>query len=159
MAGSVLARGHRKRRAPLIFAVVVAPIVALCAYTYTNIRDGSSNVKLRDAVVKIHLTRRYGDILVTQGGLTLYTYDLDTRNHSNCIAFCLQIWPPLVVPSGVVPFGHAVSHLGTITRTGGLQQVTYRGLPLYIFAFDHVPGRISGVGDGWSVVRISKQPA
>ncbi len=105
------------------------------------------------------MTQRYGDILVTRGGFTLYTYDLDTRNDSNCIAFCLQIWPPLVVPSGVVPSGDAVSHLGTFTRTGGQLQVTYRGMPLYIFAFDHVPGRISGVGNGWSVVRIPKQSA
>ncbi|MGC2174740.1 MAG: hypothetical protein WA614_04685 [Acidimicrobiales bacterium] len=64
-----------------------------------------------------------------------------------------------MVPNGVVPTGNGVSGLGTITRSGGQQQVTYRGKPLYIFAFDHVPGRISGEGDGWSVVRTAQQPA
>lgn len=155
----MMPRSRRKGRERLaIFAVAVA-VVALYAYTYVNLHDGGSHVRQREVAVKVRSTTRYGDILVTRGGFTLYTYQLDTRDHSNCIAFCSKLWPPLVVPNGVVPTGNGVSGLGTITRSGGQQQVTYRGKPLYIFAFDHVPGRISGEGDGWSVVRTAQQPA
>jgi predicted lipoprotein with Yx(FWY)xxD motif len=91
---------------------------------------------------------------VTPEGFTVYTYQFDTKDHSNCYAFCLHLWPPLVVSNGARPIGPGVSSLGAITRSNGQRQVTYEGKPLYIFVFDHVPGRISGEGDGWSVVQI-----
>jgi predicted lipoprotein with Yx(FWY)xxD motif len=140
-----------KRGAALVLlcAVIVAALVAGSPL----LKSGHTTTKTEE-VVKIHLTNRYGKILVTPAGYTIYTYNLDTKNHSNCYAFCLHLWPPLVVSNGVQPVGHGVSNLGAITRSGGLRQVTYKGKPLYIFVFDHIPGRISGEGNGWSVVHI-----
>ncbi|MFY9782896.1 MAG: hypothetical protein WAK12_05115 [Acidimicrobiales bacterium] len=140
-----------KRSAALIllFAAIVA---ALLGGTY--LFKGAPGTKRIDVVVKIHLTSRYGKILVTPRGFTIYTYQLDTKNHSNCTAFCLQVWPPLVVPSGLLPIGRDVSGLSAITRSNGERQVTFEGKPLYTYVLDHVPGRISGEGDFWSVVRL-----
>ncbi len=36
--------------------------------------------------------------------------------------------------------------LGTITRSGGVKQVTYKGHPLYYFSGDSHPGQTSGQG-------------
>lgn len=153
------ARDSRGRGATLIFAIAAVALIALYTYTYTNLHDDGPRAKPQETVVRVHRTVRFGDILVTRGGFTLYTYNLDSTNHSNCIAFCLKVWPPLVISSGVVPTGHGVVGLGTITRSDGEKQVTYRGMPLYVFAFDHVPGRISGEGNGWSVVRVPQRSA
>lgn len=49
--------------------------------------------------------------------------------------------------------------LGTIIRSNGERQVTYEGTPLYRCVLDHVPGRIEGEGDGWSVVQLHAEPS
>jgi len=60
----------------------------------------------------------------------------------SCRASCAQYWPP-VLTSGRPQAGSGVDQhaLGTTTRPDGTQQVTYRGLPLYLFADDaYIPG-------------------
>ncbi len=133
-------------------AITALAVMAFLVDTYVS--NETPHVKRAEFVVKIRSTSRYGKILVTRGGFTLYTYQSDTKNHSNCMAFCLQMWPPLVVPAGDTPAGKDVTGLGTITRSNGVRQVTYRGLPLYSYVLDHVPGRVDGEGDGWSVIQL-----
>ena len=139
-------------RLPLALAVAAVVIGAAAMITYARHNDTTGSQP--EFVVKILKTSRYGDILVSRGGYTLYTYSEDTRDHSNCVAFCLELWPPLVVRKGVIPSGRGVTGLGTFARTNGQRQVTYRGKPLYLFAFDHIPGHTSGEGNGWSVVQL-----
>jgi predicted lipoprotein with Yx(FWY)xxD motif len=148
--GPMRTRFTAKRRTALVlfFALIIALLVG------THLFTSSPSSEKAQVVVKTHSTTRFGKILVTRGGFTVYTYNLDKRNHSNCYAFCLQVWPPLIVSSGLHPIGHGVSGLGAITRSNGQRQVTYEGKPLYVFALDHVPGRISGEGNGWSVVKL-----
>jgi predicted lipoprotein with Yx(FWY)xxD motif len=141
-----------KRRNAVI--VLLAALAVTAVFVGTVKFSSNPHVKKAQDVVKVHATAQYGKILVTRGGFTLYTYQLDTKNHSNCYAFCLQMWPPLVVPTGDVPTGDDVTGLGTITRSNGERQVTYEGMPLYGYVLDHVPGRTAGEGDGWSVVRL-----
>ena len=151
MTRSPRTRRSTQRTAALALLVALA-ITAVLIGTFES--KGTSNAKQSEIVVKVHSTSRYGRILVTKGGFTLYTYQLDTKNHSNCTTFCLQMWPPLVVSPGDVPTGDDVTGLGAITRSNGERQVTYDGMPLYSYVLDHVPGRTVGEGDGWSVVRI-----
>ena len=54
--------------------------------------------------------------------------------------------------------------LGTITRSGGVTQVTYNGHPLYTFKADTTPGQANGNGmDGfgakWYAIEISGSAA
>ena len=48
------------------------------------------------------------------------------------------------------PVGNGVTGVGTIRRSNGELQVTYQGIPLYLFVGDHAPGEVSGnIKDTW----------
>src|SRR2546421_4136880 len=85
---------------------------------------------------------------------TLYTFDSDSPGVSRCSGQCAAIWPPLTVAAGQTPTGGngVTGQLGTITRTDGAFQVTYKGLPLYFFHTDGQAGDTKGNYTGWSVV-------
>ena len=73
---------------------------------------------------------------------------------SNCSGVCSASWPPLAIAAGQSPAGPGVSGtLATITRADGSIQVTYNGLPLYLFHLDHSPGDTHGNYTGWHLVK------
>ena len=47
--------------------------------------------------------------------------------------------------------------LGAITRTGGIQQATYKRHPLYTYAGDTAPGQVKGNGLGgvWHELHVN----
>jgi predicted lipoprotein with Yx(FWY)xxD motif len=68
---------------------------------------------------------------------TVYLFEADKRAQSACSGDCTKVWPPVTVSSAPTAAGGAVSaDLGTITRTDGTKQVTYKGHPLYFYARD-----------------------
>jgi predicted lipoprotein with Yx(FWY)xxD motif len=89
--------------------------------------------------------------LTGASGRALYLWVADSHGKSNCSGACASAWPPLItkatpVASGVVK----AADLGTITRSDGSKQVTYKGHPLYYFAGDTGPGTTGGQGsDGF----------
>jgi predicted lipoprotein with Yx(FWY)xxD motif len=105
--------------------------------------------------VQLRTDPNLGSILADNQGRTLYRFDRDTRDTSNCSGGCAQNWPPLLLPSGD-PTGPAElpGKLATIARADGGRQVTYSGLPLYTYAQDTQPGDTKGEGVGgvWHVV-------
>ncbi len=69
--------------------------------------------------------------------MTVYLFEADKGGESACTGACAQAWPP-VTTSGA-PTGAASAKsadLGTITRSDGTTQVTYKGHPLYFFVKD-----------------------
>ncbi len=100
-----------------------------------------------------------GTILTSAGGYTLYYYAADKPGSgtSACTGSCASAWPPLTAtvlpPAGMTLPGP----LGTITRAGGMKQVTIKGYPIYTYTGDHSPGQANGNGvEGeWHVVKIS----
>jgi len=99
-----------------------------------------------------------GDLLTTPDGMTLYTFKNDKEGVSNCSGDCAKAWPPYIIsPINPRVAGPAslTGKLGTITRDDKSVQVTYNGLPLYLYAKDKVPGDATGnkVGDAWFVVK------
>jgi predicted lipoprotein with Yx(FWY)xxD motif len=94
-----------------------------------------------------------GKVLVSGSGRTLYHYASEKKNVVRCIGSCARIWPPLVIGAGVKPIagpGTTASLLGTVKRPDGKLQVTYRGLPLYLFSGDKKAGDVKGQGNGGS---------
>jgi len=97
-----------------------------------------------------------GTILVAaSNNHTVYTFDSDTPGVSKCSGGCATTWPPLTVPAGTTPTaGPGVTgQLGTITRSDGSLQVTYKGMPLYFFHSDAKAGDTMGNYTGWSLVK------
>ncbi len=132
-------------------------IVSLIVANVGNTKPASRSAGLEpEVVLRTHTTAKYGTILVNDQGFTLYTYQLDTTNHSNCVSFCLHMWPALVVKSGHTPVGVGVTGLGVAVRAGGARQVTYHGQPLYTYVIDDAPGQIEGEAEPWAIVQISK---
>jgi predicted lipoprotein with Yx(FWY)xxD motif len=88
-----------------------------------------------------------GTYLASGSGRALYLWVADGPSRSSCAGNCAKAWPPLLshgkpVASGGVQAGE----LGTITRSDGTKQVTYRGQPLYFFVGDRGPGMVNGQG-------------
>jgi predicted lipoprotein with Yx(FWY)xxD motif len=97
-----------------------------------------------------------GTVLVNAQGMTLYHLSGEQNGKFICAsAACLSVWHPLTAPTGVTPSA-SVSSLGTVKRSDGSLQVTYKGTPLYTFAQDKEAGEANGQGikdvGTWSAV-------
>ncbi|MGH2639345.1 MAG: COG4315 family predicted lipoprotein [Rhabdochlamydiaceae bacterium] len=86
-------------------------------------------------------------------GMTLYTYDKDSKDTSNCTSVCLQNWPPFLEKGAMS--GSTEANLGTFTRSDGSKQYTWKGMPLYYYVGDKKAGDVSGDGVGgvWHVAK------
>jgi predicted lipoprotein with Yx(FWY)xxD motif len=79
--------------------------------------------------------------------MTVYLFAADKGTASSCSAACAQVWPPVTTSSEPKVGGAAVAaDLGTVTRSDGTKQVTYKGHPLYFFARDGDQGDAYGQG-------------
>jgi predicted lipoprotein with Yx(FWY)xxD motif len=110
---------------------------------------GATTVAAKSVVVSMAKSAKFGKILVS--GKTLYTLKAST---TPCTATCLKVWPALVLPKGqtkaTAGTGVSASKLGTVTRSGGVRQVTYQGKALYWFSGDTGAGQVNGnVTDEW----------
>ena len=97
-----------------------------------------------------------GTILVAASNShTVYTFDSDSPGVSRCTGGCATSWPPLTVPAGTTPTGGpgVSGQLGTIMRSDGSLQVTYKAMPLYFFHSDSQAGDTKGNYTGWSLVK------
>jgi len=110
------------------------------------------------AVVKVAFNKTLKkSILVDARGFTLYMYTADLPGAPACYNdatyHCSKAWPPLLTKGAPQPGkGAKASLLGTVKRTGGGLQVTYKGHPLYMDAgarnvglvADKKPGDVNG---------------
>jgi predicted lipoprotein with Yx(FWY)xxD motif len=88
-----------------------------------------------------------GSILVNSAGRTLYLFKADSGSMSACTGACASAWPPLLATgTPTAGTGLTASKLATITRSGGSQQVTYNGHPVYLYIGDKKAGEVNGQG-------------
>jgi predicted lipoprotein with Yx(FWY)xxD motif len=98
------------------------------------------------AVVKTASIPSLGTILTDSQGMTLYHLSGERNGKFICTSSaCLGVWHPLVAPAAGAPSG-GVGSLGTVRRSDGTVQVTYKGAPLYTFAQDKQAGEANGQG-------------
>ena len=132
--------------------------VAVASAARTTPAARSSNSA---AVVSVRHTK-LGRILVDRAGRTLYLFERDRRNHSNCGGACAAARPPLLTRGrATAEHGAETRMLGTAIRRSG-EQVTYNGHPLYRYAFDRKAGQTNGEGSkafgaSWYVVAPNGQ--
>jgi predicted lipoprotein with Yx(FWY)xxD motif len=93
--------------------------------------------------------------------LTVYMFEGDKGAASSCSGACASVWPPVTTSAAPTVLGTAHSaDLGTITRSDGTTQVTYKGHPIYFFARDKDSGDaygegVKGFGADWYVLAPS----
>jgi predicted lipoprotein with Yx(FWY)xxD motif len=94
--------------------------------------------------------------LVDSKGMTLYYYTLDTDGQSACYGGCAKAWPIFYVPNITVPDSLDAKDFGTVTRTDGTKETTYKGWPLYYWVNDKNPGDMSGEGvhNVWYILKV-----
>ena len=95
------------------------------------------------------------EILADTSGRTLYTFDKDVSNKSNCNDGCAATWLPYLVKEG----DRTPANFSMITRDDGTKQWALNGKPLYFFAADAKAGDAKGDGTGgvWHAVRNASE--
>jgi len=116
--------------------------------------------------LKVYNSPTLGPILTDDKGMTLYIFDKDTKDKSNCSGGCLKNWPPLTVKDEdtKVTGDGVTATFGVIDSADGTYQVTANGMPLYYYIKDQKANDTTGqgVGDVWWVVapdgsKVTKQ--
>jgi predicted lipoprotein with Yx(FWY)xxD motif len=101
-----------------------------------------------------------GRFLVDGKGMTLYMFIQDTAGTASaapvtaCLDKCLVAWPVFYVEKLTLPATLNASDFTVITRPDGAKQLAYKGLLLYYWFKDMVPGDTlgQGVAKAWYVV-------
>jgi predicted lipoprotein with Yx(FWY)xxD motif len=84
----------------------------------------------------------------------LYTFSADKPGKAVCSAnaACARAWPPMITGGRVGTIGVPSSGIGRVTIPGNLDQVTWKGHPLYLFAFEALKllpnGKAAPAGSG-----------
>lgn len=102
---------------------------------------------------------KLGPIVVDESGRTLYVFEKDPPNVSECTGACATEWPSFS-SHGMPKAGHGAEAalVGTIKRSDNTTQVTYNKHPLYYYRGDAgKPGEIKGqnvsaFGAKWHVI-------
>ena len=136
---------------------------SVVAFLSGNINSAHAN----QAGIKIMQKVELGRFLAAGNGMTLYSYNKDEKDVSNCIEGCAINWPPFYVNPVAVIEGCETSDFGTIVRDDGRKQTTYKSMPLYRFINDKYPNDTFGheLGGVWFIVQpydqqeSSKNPA
>jgi predicted lipoprotein with Yx(FWY)xxD motif len=133
-----------KRLMAVVLVVAVVGLVLAISGGATKAHKAGASVQRSAIAVR---STPLGRVLVDAGGRTLYLFEADRPNMSNCSGACLSVWPPLT--AGKTPptkAGALPAAIGTIATSGGKRQVTYHGHPLYLYAGDQKPGDTAGQG-------------
>ena len=103
-----------------------------------------------DGPAKVAKTDK-GEAYTDAKGMTLYVFDKDAKDKSNCAADCAANWPPFKVAADAKASGE----WSIVARDDGAKQWAYDGKPLYTFIKDKKPGDAAGEGMGgvWHIAK------
>ena len=85
-------------------------------------------------------TSMFGRLVVLRDGWSVYTFDGDGRNKSNCTDTCLKEWTPILAPASAGP----IADWTILERDPGILQWAFRGRPLYRHLGDSKIGALDG---------------
>jgi predicted lipoprotein with Yx(FWY)xxD motif len=149
-------RGPQRRFVTLVGLATLA--VAAGSITLAAVPALAARAPQRTSPTTIVVEKTvWGAILALSTGWTVYRFVPDGNNKSTCFRKCAVAWPPVLLVAGQKePLGKGVTHLGSFNRGGGERQVSYEGIPLYLFIGDKKPGEVNGnvkdnFGQWWTV--------
>ncbi|HET8736986.1 MAG TPA: hypothetical protein VFM69_10330 [Pricia sp.] len=96
--------------------------------------------------VRLRNDGTFGNMLTDSEGMSLYFFSPDAKGDSNCTGGCLNTWPVFYEADLSLDEGLEADDFGSITRSDGEMQTTYKGWPLYYYASDNAEGDVSGDG-------------
>lgn len=98
------------------------------------------------------VTSKNGVLVDSVKHMTLYTFDKDSMNKSECGSVCLVAWPAFMAPSNAKASGQ----FAAFKREDGKYQWAMNGKPLYFYANDKEMGDKHGDNKGgvWHVIPI-----
>jgi predicted lipoprotein with Yx(FWY)xxD motif len=91
-----------------------------------------------------------GAVYTDENGMTLYTFDKDTKGASvsACVDKCIANWPPFVAGDGAMAEGEWTM-VDVTDNDGAMKKMwAYDGWPLYLYVKDTKPGDVTGDGAG-----------
>lgn len=140
------ARSHERGVAAATVATVATGLALIATVAFTSTAGAASA-----PTITVSQNKTWGATLTLKDGATLYRLTKDSTDKSTCTGKCATVWLPVVLPTGEkAPVGVGVGHLGSFTRSAGVRQVTYEGIPLYTFTGDKKAGQVTGnVKDTW----------
>jgi predicted lipoprotein with Yx(FWY)xxD motif len=129
-------------------AVAAALLLAACGGDDDDSSpDAASASQSGNEVVAVASIADAGEVLVDADGAALYTADQEADGKVRCTASCAETWLPLTVTDDAeLAAADVPGNLATVKRPDGADQVTFDGAPLYTFADDGGPGRVTGDG-------------
>lgn len=138
-----------------LFTTLTTVILLSATAQATEITVTAENIAANAAVVGVteaQIKGKLEQVLTDLRGLSVYTFDQDTQDISNCRSSCLIEWPPLHVPVGAT----VQAPFGSIDGNDGLKQLTLNGLPLYYYDDDKKVGDAFGNYPEWHSVLVTK---
>ncbi len=134
----------------IALSVLALALTAQSALALTVKHEEVTN-KIREvSLVEVRFEAQPKTVLADAKGMSVYTFDKDSENKSVCKGGCLTVWPTVHVAADA----EIVAPFGTITGNDGTRQLTLKGLPLYYYAKDKVPGDIKGHYPDWQLVFV-----
>jgi predicted lipoprotein with Yx(FWY)xxD motif len=117
--------------------------------TATLLFSGCAYTNMTEAKMVSHLS--------DNNSMTLYTFDKDAKDKSNCYNGCETKWPVFYgnLDKLNLPKDVSKSDFGTIKRDNGAMQTTYKFKPLYYFFKDKMKNEVKGDGAKgvWHIVK------
>jgi len=127
------------------------PIVLLTAFTAALTLSGcGSNSDTASPPIQ-QQTTNLGEVYTDKDGMTLYTFNKDAANTSNCNDGCAAKWPPLLANDDALAEGR----FSIITRADNSKQWALDSWPLYRWVNDSASGDTTGEGvkNAWYVAQ------
>jgi len=98
-----------------------------------------------------------GFVLAEANGQVVYTYAKDKKGGApTCTGSCATAWPPVTGVPQAGPADHFPGTFAVVKGAGGVEQITYNGMPLYAFkgAKPYTTAG-NGVNGEWHVIPMS----
>ena len=118
---------------------------------------GDQSIPAAGTTVMIVQKSSIGYVLAEANHQVVYTYSKDKKGGKpTCTGACASTWLPATGTPEAGPADVFSGQFGLVTRSNGVKQITYNGLPLYLLKGAD-PLSVSGNGQGgvWHVVKLS----